>query len=443
MNLVQKIADLKKNHGAMKYLKNTSWLLGEKILRIVVGLFIGIWIARYLGPENFGIFSYAQSFVGLFLAIATLGLDGIVVRELVNHSDQREQLLGSAFILKLAGSILVLILIAISMQFNDNDLTTVTLIFIIASATVFQSFNVIDFYFQSKVLSKYVVYSNIFTLLLSSIIKVVLILNEAPLIAFAYVILFDSFVLMSGLICFYFKQSLSIFHWKVSVNSIYSLLKDCWPLILSGFVVSLYMNIDQVMIKSMLDSSAVGQYAAAVRISQAWYFIPMVISASLFPAILNAKKVTDELYKDRLQGLYDIMLWLAIVIAVPVTFFGEFIIHLLYGDEYSEAAGVLIIHIWTGIFIFLGLASTKWFIAENLQKVLFYRALLGAVLNICLNYILIPKYGIKGAAISTLIAQLFASYLFNLTHKKLLITFKLQSKSILWPVRKIKLFSNS
>ena len=439
MTLFKKALDLRNHQGTMKYLKNTSWLLAEKVLRIFVGLFVGIWVARYLGPEQFGVFSYAQSFVGLFIALSTLGLDGIVVRELVNNPAQKDQLLGSSFVLKLCGAIGVLVLLAGAMLLSDNDTTTILLISIIASATIFNSFSVIDFYFQSKVLSKYVVYSNMFTLSLSSIIKITLILNEAPLVAFAYVVLFDSFVLMSGLLFFYIKQGYSLFNWKVSIHSIKSLLKDCWPLILSGFVVSLYMNIDQVMIKNMLDTQAVGQYAAAVRLSEAWYFVPMVISASLFPAILNARKVEGVLYENRLQSLYDLMVWLAISIALPMTFLADFIVSLLYGPAYNEAAGALVIHIWAGVFIFMNLASSKWFIAENLQKFLFYRALTGVVINILLNYLLIPMYGIQGAAISTLLAQFFASYLFNLSNAKLMFTFKLQSRSLVWPLRLIKL----
>lgn len=420
----------------MKYFKNTSWLLGEKVLRMTVGLFVGVWVARYLGPERFGLFSYAQSFVGLFSVIATLGLDGIVIRELVKDENQRDQLLGTAFILKLIGAVLVLFLLATSMLFQSNDIQTIVLIFLIASATVLQSFNVIDFYFQSKVLSKFVVYSNLCSLLLSSVIKVVLISYEAPLIAFAYVVLFDSIILASGFVFFYFKNKFSILTWNFNLNLAKSLLKDSWPLILSGLVISMYMKIDQIMVKEMLGADAVGQYAAAVRLSEAWYFIPMVISSSLFPAILNAKKISKELYYSRLQKLYDLMAWMAMAIAIPMTFLSERLVQLLYGWQYSDAGGVLMLHIWSAVFVFLGVASSKWFVAENLQKHSFYRTFAGAIVNVILNYILIPKYGIYGAAIATLTAQIIASYLYNMICKKTRITFVLQSKALLLPFRK-------
>ncbi|PKF63062.1 flippase [Psychromonas sp. psych-6C06] len=421
----------------MKYLKNTSWLLGEKILRMTLGLFVGIWVARYLGPEQFGLFSYAQSFVALFTAFATLGLDGIVIRELVKDKSQRDKLLGTAFILKLVGAILVLSLLAFSIFFQSDEYQTNLLIFIIASATVFQSFNVIDFYFQSVVQSKYVVYSNVFSLLLSSLFKVILIVNNAPLIAFAYVIIFDSFVLASGFLYFYLQNKLSIFTWSIDKNCAKSLLKDSWPLILSGLVISMYMKVDQIMIKNMLGSADVGQYAAAVRLSEVWYFIPMIISSSLFPAILNAKKVSKELYYSRMQKLYDLMAWIAVFIAIPMTFLSDWIIRLLYGIEFIEAGGVLMIHIWSAVFVFLGVSSSKWFIAEGLQIYSFYRTLAGAALNVLLNILLIPEYGIYGAAMATLVAQLVASYLFNIVNKKSRVTFILQSNALLLPFRNI------
>ncbi|MBN2825888.1 MAG: flippase, partial [Campylobacterales bacterium] len=393
----------------MKYFKNTSWLFGEKILRMIVGLFVGIWVARYLGPEQFGLFSYAQSFVGLFTAIATLGLDGIMVRELVKDENRRDELIGTAFWLKLMGAIAVLIVLAIAIQFTSNDQYTNILVFIIASATVFQAFNVVDFYFQAKVMSKYIVFANVISLFLSSVVKIVLILNEAPLVAFAWTVLFDSFVLACGFIYYYIKHSR---HGEISVianevkqsshcearsnlsffltfnkSTAITLLKDSWPLILSGIVISIYMRIDQVMIKEMLDSEAVGQYAAAVRLSEAWYFIPMVIASSLFPAIINAKKHSEELYYARLQKLYDLMVWMAIAIALPMTFLSDWVVHLLYGEQYNQAGSVLMIHIWAGVFVFLGVASGKWFMAENLQMLSFWRTFNGMVINVILNFV--------------------------------------------------------
>jgi len=416
--MINKIKKLKNHKGFMKYFKNTSWLFGEKILRMTVGLFVGVWVARYLGPERYGLFSYAQSFVGLFAAFATLGLDGIVVRELVKDESKRDVLLGTAFRLKFIGAFGVLLFLAVAVNFTSNDSYTNMLVFIIASATIFRSFNVIDFYFQSKVLSKFVVFANSMSLFLSSIVKIILILNEAPLMAFAVVILFDSLVLAGGFLYFYLHNNLSIKSWKFNKGVAKSLLKDSWPLILSGIVVSIYMRIDQVMIKEMMNPEAVGQYAAAVRISETLYFIPIVIASSLFPAIINAKKQSEELYYERLQKLYDLMVWMAIAIALPMTFISDWIVDLLYGSQYTQAGSVLMIHIWASIFVFYGVARSKWIIVEKLQHYGLLCTTIGALSNIILNTIFIKKFGIYGAAVSTLISYGISSIIISIFYKK-------------------------
>jgi O-antigen/teichoic acid export membrane protein len=431
MDITKKLTRLKNNQGVMKYFKNTSWLLGEKILRMTLGLFVGIWVARYLGPEQFGLFSYAQSFVALFAIFATLGLDGIVIRELVKNESQRNRLLGTAFILKLVGAILVLILLAITVFFQSNGHQTNLLIFIIASATVFQSFNIIDFYFQSKVLSKYVAYSNVFSLLLSSIIKVILILNEATLIAFAYVILFDSLVLATGFIYFYLKNKLPIFAWSFDKKWAKSLLKDSWPLILSGLVVTMYMKIDQIMINNILGSADVGVYAAAVKLSEVWYLIPVSICASLFPAIINAKKINETLYYKRLQDLFYLLTWFAVALAIPVTFIGDWIVLLLYGGQYDAASSVLIIHIWASLFVFLGVARGGWILNENLQIYSFMYLAMALIVNVTLNYYWIPLFGVVGAAYATVVSQAAAVLIIPSVFRKTRISSLMIMKALL------------
>jgi O-antigen/teichoic acid export membrane protein len=430
--MINKIKNLFQHQGFVKYFKNTSWLFVEKIFRMVVGFFVSVWVARYLGPDRFGLLSYAQSFVGLFSPIATLGLDGIIVRELVKYPEKENELLGTSFILKLCGAGMLFIILYIAIHFTSNNSYTNLLVFIIASAYIFQSFNIIDLYFQAKVMSKYAVFANSFSLLLSSFVKIILIIKKAPLIAFASVVVFDSFIVALGYIYWFWKIKKEWFikTIKFRFEIAKQLLKDSWPLILSGMAIAVYMRIDQVMIKEMLNANAVGQYAVAVRLSEVWYFIPMTITSSLFPAIINAKKISEKLYYERLQKLYNLMVWIAIPIAFFMTFFSNWIINLLYGSQYNRAGDVLKIYIWAGVFVFLGVASSKWFINENLQKYSFYRTLTGVIINAILNMILIPKYSIKGAAIATLISQTVASYLFNAFNYKLRRNFVMQTKSL-------------
>ena len=430
MNILKKIVQLKHHSGFRKYFANTSWLLGERVLRMAVSLFVGIYVARYLGPERFGLLSYALSFVGIFVALATLGLDEVVVRELIKTPEQREKILGTSFLLKLVGTLLMWAAILVAIPLTENDLQTNILIIIIAFGTVFQAFNVIDLNFQAKVKSKYVVHAQFVQLIISSIVKIILVVNEAPLIWFASVSSLDVIVLAMGLVFAYLYNGDNIFSWKWSFETSKYLLHDSWPLILAGVVISVYMKIDQVMIKEMLGAKEVGLYAAAVKLSEAWYFIPMAIASSLYPAIINARDYQKEVYYQKIQNLFDLMVWIAVSIALPTTFLSTLVVEFLYGKEYLGSSSVLIIHIWTGVFVFLGVASSKYLLAENFIKKTFYRTFIGALLNIIMNYYLIGIIGIQGAAISTLVSHFFAAYFYDILDKDLRIMFIMKTKSL-------------
>lgn len=419
MTLIRNALDrLRAHQGFRRYFSNTSWMLGEQILRIIAGLLVGIWVARYLGPEQFGVFSYALAFAAIFGGIAKLGLDGIVVRDLIHEPDKRDVYLGTAFWLKLVGAFITIGVVAFATLFTSNDHTTNLYIFIITSGIVFQSFEVIDFYFQSKVLSKFVSICKLTQLLLSSLLKIYFVLTGAGLFWFVVVSLVDQATLAVTLYITYRHQKLGSFYRHFDLMTAQNLLKDSWPLIFSTFVIMIYMRIDQIMIKEILGEREVGLYSAAVRLSEAWYFIPMAITSSLFPAIVSAKKVSKELYYTRLQRLYTFMVWMAIGIALPMTFLSDWLVTLLYGEAYREAGQVLMIHIWAGVFVFLGVASSRWFLSENLQKFSTINTVMGAIANILLNLILIPKYGVYGAAISTLLSYSIAAYFMNLAFTK-------------------------
>ncbi|MBT4660469.1 MAG: flippase [Candidatus Marinimicrobia bacterium] len=394
-----------------KYFANTSWLLGERILRMVVSLLVGIYVARYLGPERFGLLSYTLSFVLLFSSLASFGLDDILVRELVKQPEQRNNLLGTVFWLKVCGTAIMSTTIAVVLQFMAEDQQTYWMIALITFGFLFQATNVVDFYFQSQVQSKFTVRAQAFQLLLTSIFKIYLVWNQAELIWFAFALMLDQVVVA--------VLFLLVYHWKIEWFPFLSftwvqakkLMIDAWPLIFAGMVVSVYMKIDQVMLKEMLDAKAVGVYAAAVKLCEAWYFVPTAVIASLFPAIITARKNSETLYEERVQKLYDLMVWVAVAVALPTTLFADWVILILYGADFQEAADVLKMYIWAGVFVSLGVASSKWLIAENLERYSFYSTLLGAILNIVCNFYLIPIYGIRGAALATLISYGTAAYL--------------------------------
>ena len=422
-----------KNHqGFRRYFANTSWLFAEQLLRMVAGLLVGIWVARYLGPEQFGIFSYAIAFTSLFNSIAKLGLDGIIVRDLVKEAEKRDIYLGTAFWLKLLGALLMLGIVAIAMQLTSSDPLTNLYILIIASGAIFQSFEVVDFYFQSKVLSKFVSICKMAQLFISSLLKLYFIYTGAELIYFVLVTLLDQVTLALSLYIAYRFQELGSFYVHFNKAIAKQLLKDSWPLIFSGLVIMIYMRIDQLMIKEMLGERDVGLFSAAVRLSEVWYFIPVIISTSLFPSIVNAKKISDKLYDTRLRRLYTFMIWLAIMIALPMTFLSNWLVTLLYGEAYREAGQILMIHIWAGVFVFMGVASSKWFISEGLQRHLTINTVAGAIMNILLNIFLIPKYGIYGAAIATVMSQALASYFMNILFKLTRLNFFRLTRSVVF-----------
>lgn len=435
MYMVTKILGLLRSQGFIRYFKNTSWMMLEQLLRIIAGLFVGIWVARYLGPQQFGLFSYAIAFTAIFAGVAKLGLDGIIVRELINHPEKKDLYLGTAFWLKVIGAIIVIGLIAIIVPFTNNDAMTNIFIFIIAGGVVFQSFEVVEFYFQSQVLAKIVSICKIIQLMLSSLIKIYLVISEAELIAFVLITIFD---VISLAICYFIAYKLQergSFYRQFDRSVAKRFIKDSWPLILSSVVVMVYMRIDQVMIKEMLGEYEVGIYSAAVRLSEAFYFIPMLITASIFPAILNARKNNQELYRLRLQRLYTFLAWLAIFFALITTFSSDWIIYVLFGESYKEAGEILTVHVWSSVFIFLGVAFGKYLIAEGLTKVAFQRTLLGAIANVLLNLFLIPVHGILGAAIATLIAQFITNVAYDLFNKNLHEQLRMKVYAIIIPWR--------
>jgi O-antigen/teichoic acid export membrane protein len=284
------------------------------------------------------------------------------------------------------------------------------MIALITFGFLFQATNVVDFYFQSQVQSKFAVRAQAFQLLATSLFKIYLVWNQAELIWFAFALMLDQAVVAA--------LFLLVYHWKIEWFPFFSfgwtqakkLMRDAWPLIFAGMVVSIYMKIDQVMLKEMLDAKAVGVYAAAVKLCEAWYFVPSVITASLFPVIISSKQKSDTLYQQRMQKLYDLMVWVSVTVAIPTTFLADWVIVILYGNDFEASATVLRIYIWAGVFTFLGVASFKWLVTENLQRYSFYVLAIGAIINIGSNLLLVPIYGINGAAVATFISYGIGSY---------------------------------
>jgi PST family polysaccharide transporter len=432
LNFKKKLSFLKSSDKLRGIIANTGWLFADRILRMGVGLFVGVWVARYLGVQQFGVFNYATAFVALFSTLSTLGLDAIVVRSIVREPEKRAEILGTAFWLKLLGGIAALVLaVSCIMVVRHDDSLTISLVAILSSVGIFQAFDTIDLWFQSQVQSKYTVIAKNTAFVVITLVKVILISIHAPLIAFAWAALGEIGLGAIGLIIYYRVRGYSPWLWPWSLPLAKTLLKESWPLILSGVTIMIYMRIDQIMLGQMVGDKAVGLYSAATRISEVWYFIPMARASSVSPAIYAAKEVSESLYYRRIEQFLRLLSWLSIVVAVPMSFLSGTIITILFGKSYEASAYILAIHIWASLFVFMGVGTSSWFIAEGLTQFALRRTIIGAITNVFLNIFLIPAYGGVGAAIATVISQAFASFLSNATHPKTRKIFNIQVKSLI------------
>jgi len=420
----------------VKVISNTGWLFADKILRMGVGVLVGVWVARYLGPADYGLWNYAISFSALLSVLGTLSMDNIVVRDLLQEPSEQHKLLGTCFVLRLLGALLSLLITVVAAWFVRNgDWLTVVLVALSSAGFVFQSLNVIDFYFQSHLKSKLTVYAQNLAFILASIVKVILLLMHAPLIAFACASLMELMLAGLFIVIAFRHDHQSIRGWRFDKQLAKRLLKDSFPLILSGIAIMVYMRLDQVMLGEMIGDEAVGIYSAAIKLTEVWYFMPMSIASSVFPVIIRSKHQDAALYNERLRKMYDFMAMLGIVVAVITTFVAQFVIRLLYGAAYAAAAGVLTVTIWTGVIICLSTIHSRWLLLENLQKYNLHYAVIGAVSNFIANLFLIKSMGIIGAAYGTLIAQFIPMIVVLALNKQVRGNILLMIGSIFSPLR--------
>ena len=303
---------------------------------------------------------------------------------------------------------------------------------------LFQAFDVVDSYFQAKVNVKITSLARLVQLILSAAIKLFLIYVEAPLLWFAFAIFLDGVLLAFAYVVAIILAASSrvfpgLFDWYICRY----LMKEAWPLMLSGLVVSLYMRIDQVMIGQMLGDQELGIYAAAVRISESWYFVPMAISVSLFPAIIALRNRSPNDYLRTMRNAYGFILWISLGFAGFIAMTSVWIMSITFGAGYEDGATVLVVHAWCGVFVGLGVISGKWLIAEGLHMFAMARTAAGAIANIILNFIWIPRYGIVGAAYATLVAQVIAALFSDLTYRPARAMFFLKIKALFyrcWPI---------
>ncbi len=402
---INRIKEIWNHAGFQKYFRNTGWMFASRILCMIMAFITTALVARKLGPENFGQLSYAISFVSIFSVLASLGIDNILYRDLLKNPEKKKEYLGSALTIKLFAGFFTAILVSLSALFFAEDDVSKILILILSGTFVFNAFQIISFEFQARVKSKYPSIIAFLVTLILNTLKILVILSGKGVIYLALILLLES--ILYAVFYFYFyekKTEEKIFEWKFDKNITVNILKDSWPLIFTSAFVLIYARIDQIFIKHMLGADYVGVYSAAVTIAEVWYFIPTIIITSVFPAIINAKKTSEKIYHSRLKRLGILLIILAVSIALLITILAPFIMKIIYGSAFISGSIILQIYIWACVGTFLVYLAHNYLITENKKNELIYLTLIPMFINIYLNILWIPKYGIAGSAYATLIS---------------------------------------
>jgi len=387
-------------------LTNFSWLLFDRAIRALLGLAVSVLVARYLGPDDFGQLSFAIAFVYFFSFLVDLGLQQIFVRELKDNPDIATRLVSTTFVLKLAGALAGVVFTALASLFvDDMDGRVKVMILILASGFLFQSLNVIDYLFQARLLSRYMVLARNLAFLIASVVKVYLVLNRHDVVTFAAAGTLElALTAIFMLLAFIFrgeKISISEFDFGLARKT----LQASWPLALSLLLISVHMRVDQVMLGILMSSQEVGWYGIAIRFTEFWFLIPTAMVSTLMPYFVELRQENPERYQAQLIKLYSTMFWFGAILSMTVMAIGEPLLVRLVGPAFRPSVTALMITIWSTIFVSQGMARGIWLVSEDLQKYRLYNNGFAVVLNIMGNLLLIPRLGIVGAALSTLLTQ--------------------------------------
>lgn len=401
-----------------RFLQNTSWIVGANLVQMVLSFIIGMISARYLGPSNFGVINYAAAIVAFFTSIANLGMEGVLVNEFTRKEYKNSEVLGTSLVMSLVASIissiLVVLLVGVLKQW-DSLMIVVT--FLQSLTLVFKAFNVFDYWFQSKLLSKYPSIIKCLSYIAMSAYKIFLLITNKSVVWFAFSLGVDTLFIAIGLMFCYFlleKERIG-FNGKL-VSHIF--FQSC-PFMISGFVSVIYTQMDKVMIEQFLnDSVQTGLYSAALTVCTTWLFLPQAFITSARPVILGMKDRNDSKYIVRLKQLYSFIIWGCIAVAAVITICAPIIIKILYGDAYASAVDTLRILIWYTVFAMIGTARGIWILCEKKNRYVWRYLIVGSGVNVTLNALLIPYIGITGAAFATVLAQFTSAIIAPVFYKE-------------------------
>lgn len=397
-----------------KIASNIAWALGGKIVNMASALFIGILVARYLGPNNYGIMNYVISYVSIFSIIASFGLDDIEIRELSKHNENRNIILGSCFFIRIVFATIAYIGIIVSLLFYQTDRLTFSMILVYGLTLFSGTGNIFRNYFTSIVQNRYIVKPEIMRTALGGLIKILLLWLKAPLEYFIYSQILDSIIVGSGYYLSYKSICGTVKNWSIDKKLILFIIKESYPLVISGAAVIIYQRIDQVMIGNMLNKTEVGYFATAAKFVDLIVFLPTVLVQTVTPVLIRTKENNPEAYEAQKRRFVSITTWTAMIMSLTVSQLAYWLIMYTYGKEYALAIPILHIMAFKAVGMALSSSGGQIIIMEGIQKWVFIRNILGCFICILLNYILIPLYGAIGSAIVTLITVLFTGCLANI-----------------------------
>lgn len=414
--------------------------MGDKVTNLVVRFFVTVLVARYLGPEDFGFYSYAISVAAIFSAAGHMGLSGLVIREIVKKPDDRGETLGTTLGLKFIGmGVGYALLLAYAAWYEGISSPEFIMLAIAGSALLFNPFQIFDFWFQAFVQAKYVTYSRLIALVASSGLKIGFVFVGAGVVYFVGANLVQAVIVFLALLFFYKATSiLKLSEWSFSWARAKELFRQGWLVYLGSIFAVVYLKVDQIMLKWFEGPDSVGIYAVAVQLSEAWYFFPAAIVTSFFPKLIKLRDENSLEFERRFQQLLDLLFFLALAVALVMTLISEFIILLFFGEHYLGSADVLVVHIWAALFIFMRAAFSKWILIENFLVFSLLTQGAGAFINVLLNYFMIPIFGVTGAAYATLLSYAFASFFSLAFYPKTRPVFFMMVKSFFFIFRYLK-----
>lgn len=395
---------------------NMRWLVSGRILQMAIALVINMITARYLGVNNYGIINYVASYVSFFTPICSLGLESIIIKELVDKPDKQGETIGTAMGMRVISSILSMAAILVFLVVLDNgNRVMLGVAFVQSMILVFNTADLFEFWYQSRLESKVSVSVRTVGYLITAVYKIAILVFQKSIYWFAFTNTLDMIIAFIFLMIVYKKSGGQKLVFNINTGK--KMLKISYNFIVSGLMVAVYAQMDKIMLGKMLDTYTVGLYSVGIYICSLWNFIPDSMIASLRPGVMEAKKVSEEIYRKKLKQMYALIIWISILYAACVCIFSKYIILILYGKEYLGARTPLMIAVWYCGFSLMGSARDVWIICEGHQKYSKWFALIGAVTNFGLNLLLIPRIGMIGAAIATLTTQIMTGFIVTLFFK--------------------------